>query len=479
MGKFNLIICLFLSIFSFSHAYKTVLQPITNKDTGEVTGVKKAKLITVDQDPEISVDFPAIWNEFRNPWVKEPEFPKLLGTSVHYASQCNFTMNHKELMDQLSGEKFDVGITEMYDHCGIVLLNRIGAKSHVLATSTISMESINQFIGIPNLYSYVPVSVAKASDQMGLKMKIGSIVSMLGLRYYYYRFRLEMDKVIDHHFGVGSSSTSEMIGNADMVLTNSHPYLDFAHPTLEKIVDIGSISVDEPKALDERWLKITSVRSKTILLSFGSVAYSTLMPKEWRDSIVQALKAFPDVTFIWKYEKPEDNFAVSAPNVKLIDWAPQLDLLFAGKIDLFITHGGLGSVYETALAGVPAIFIPLFADQFRNAMMCERKGFGEILPKEKLGEPQFIIDLIKKMLESESYKENAEKTGRRMKSRPLSPREQLVKHIEFAAREGKLGFLDPAGRQMSFIQYYCLDVLGILITFLLICSLFKGKMKND
>ena len=36
---------------------------------------------------------------------------------------------------------------------------------------------------------------------------------------------------------------------------------------------------------------------------------------------------FPDVTFIWKYENPNDGFADGVDNVILTKWAPQNDLL--------------------------------------------------------------------------------------------------------------------------------------------------------
>lgn len=45
----------------------------------------------------------------------------------------------------------------------------------------------------------------------------------------------------------------------------------------------------------------------------------------------QAIARFPDVTFIWKYEEPEDEFgkgeAATAPNLILSKWMPQVDIL--------------------------------------------------------------------------------------------------------------------------------------------------------
>lgn len=46
---------------------------------------------------------------------------------------------------------------------------------------------------------------------------------------------------------------------------------------------------------------------------------------------LQAMSSFPDITFIWKYETPEDDFAVNevskVKNIVLTKWMPQNDLL--------------------------------------------------------------------------------------------------------------------------------------------------------
>lgn len=51
---------------------------------------------------------------------------------------------------------------------------------------------------------------------------------------------------------------------------------------------------------------------------------------------------------------------------------------------LLIAHGGYNSFLETAKAGVPALLMPLFADQFINARRAERFGIAESLDKTNL-----------------------------------------------------------------------------------------------
>ncbi|GMT33990.1 hypothetical protein PFISCL1PPCAC_25287, partial [Pristionchus fissidentatus] len=83
---------------------------------------------------------------------------------------------------------------------------------------------------------------------------------------------------------------------------NAEPITDFPRLITHKVVDIGGISVASGfKPLNETWSNILNLRKKTVLLSFGSVAKSYLMPEEYKQTIRNTIRKFPDVTFIWKY----------------------------------------------------------------------------------------------------------------------------------------------------------------------------------
>lgn len=62
------------------------------------------------------------------------------------------------------------------------------------------------------------------------------------------------------------------------------------------------------------------------------------------------------------------------PNVELVNWAPQLTLL--KRASIMITHGGLGTIKECILLGVPMIVFPLMRDQPRNAARVVYHGLG-------------------------------------------------------------------------------------------------------
>lgn len=56
-----------------------------------------------------------------------------------------------------------------------------------------------------------------------------------------------------------------------------------------------------------------------------------------------------------------------------------MDAIGDSRLSVFVTHGGMGSTREVAAAGVPALLIPLFADQTRNALMVQRHNSGHII----------------------------------------------------------------------------------------------------
>jgi UDP:flavonoid glycosyltransferase YjiC (YdhE family) len=84
-------------------------------------------------------------------------------------------------------------------------------------------------------------------------------------------------------------------------------------------------------------------------------------------------------------------------NVTVVRSAPQLDLL--ERAQLMITLGGLGSIKEAIVAGVPMLVIPLDNDQPSNAACVTHHGLGvSCLPAECTA--QRLRELIVEMIET-------------------------------------------------------------------------------
>ncbi|GMS95005.1 hypothetical protein PENTCL1PPCAC_17180, partial [Pristionchus entomophagus] len=119
-----------------------------------------------------------------------------------------------------------------------------------------------------------------------------------------------------------------------------------------------------------------------------------------------------------------------------------------------ITHGGMGSVQELTLRGVPAILVPIFADQPRNAAMIEYNRLGKVYDKNDISNVRKLTAYVKELLENDEYRRNAKRTAEMLSTKPFSSKDLLLKHVDFAARFGPSRALRPQSIDMNWIEYY-------------------------
>ncbi|KAF1753551.1 hypothetical protein GCK72_020108 [Caenorhabditis remanei] len=186
------------------------------------------------------------------------------------------------------------------------------------------------------------------------------------------------------------------------------------------------------------------------------------MPKNWRKNLLEAIKSEPNVTFIWKYESDEVEWAEGVENIHFSKWVPQTALLNDHRLTAFLTHGGLGSTNELAHLGKPALVIPIFADQIRNANMLARQGGAKVFRKHDLGNPTEIKKAIHSIVFNQKYKENAGKLADLLMNQPTNPKEQVVKYVEFVARFGPFPEMNPRVRHHGFIEKNLLDIYLVM-----------------
>ena len=64
-------------------------------------------------------------------------------------------------------------------------------------------------------------------------------------------------------------------------------------------------------------------------------------------------------------------------NIHIYKSVPQIEVL--KQADVFVTHGGMNSVSEALVHGVPMVVIPFISDQPANAKRIEQLGLGKKL----------------------------------------------------------------------------------------------------
>ena len=106
---------------------------------------------------------------------------------------------------------------------------------------------------------------------------------------------------------------------------------------------------------------------------------------KWTDFFKNVIQAFRDSEYLvvmstGNKETVEllghipDNFIVR-------DFVPQAEVL--KYADLFIAHGGMGSVSDGISLGVPMLLVPQGADQFFNAYRLQELGAGKVMTKKE------------------------------------------------------------------------------------------------
>ncbi|KAF1758517.1 hypothetical protein GCK72_014975 [Caenorhabditis remanei] len=398
-----------------------------------------------------------------------------------YSYTCDGIFHNTELLERLKNENYEIGLSEPFFVCGFALFDHIGIKKILSIDSHIGLETPKMAHGHAITSSFLPAAFSEGSDSMNFVERVRNLYET----YLNREFGLLIhNKEMKAMKGVykGKKSWEELMRLPAYMFTNSNPLLDFPNPRISKFIEVGGIAADEKRmneVLPEFYNDILNLRKHTVLLSFGSNARSTFMPEKYRNSLITALGAMSDVTFIWKYENTSVNIVKekdpSITNIHLVDWMPQQALLADPRLDLFITHGGLASTNEVAFSGKPAIMIPVFGDQTRNSRMLERHGSVLVLRKENLQYPDAIMEAVMTVLNDKSFEQRARNLAKLLNNQPESPRDVFLKYFNFVARFGKPIGLDSNAANINFIAYYYLDFLLLLtISISILISLASG-----
>lgn len=90
-------------------------------------------------------------------------------------------------------------------------------------------------------------------------------------------------------------------------------------------------------------------------------------------------------------------------NVRIYASVPQLEVLKVA--DVFITHGGMNSVSEALVYGVPMVVIPFVSDQPVNALCIEKLGVGKRVEYFDVNQ-KVLKDRVFSVMMDEEMKEN-------------------------------------------------------------------------
>lgn len=186
-----------------------------------------------------------------------------------------------------------------------------------------------------------------------------------------------------------------LCSNAFDFPTNPNPRRVFAGPCLDACSD-------EPWSYASR-----RPSAPLVYLSFGSqavgyVGVGTFLPK-----FLAAMKERPHLDVV--VASPDEAFEnLEIPsNVFTTNWVPQRALLKSANV--FVTHGGLGSVKEAVWEAVPLLAVPQAFDQHGNAARIEYHGLGKRFRATDEPSVKAIGDAIDELMQDTRYAEAATK----------------------------------------------------------------------
>ncbi|CAI2351043.1 unnamed protein product [Caenorhabditis sp. 36 PRJEB53466] len=398
-----------------------------------------------------------------------------------YSYTCDNLFHSPQLLERLKDEQFEIGLSEPFFVCGFAIFDHIGMEKMMSIDSHIGVEGAKMAHGDAMTSSFLPAAFSEGSDQMTFMERVGNLYETWLNRKFAL---LIYDKEMRGMKGIYEKRKTwqEIMQLNAYMFTNNNPLLDFPYPRTSKFIEVGGIAADEKKSdevLPKVYDDMLNLRSRNVLISFGSNAKSIFLPQEMKNSLISALGQMADTTFIWKYEDTSVDivrqFNSSIKNVVIVEWMPQQALLADSRLDLFVTHGGLASTNEVAFSGKPAVMIPVFGDQTRNARMLERHGTAVLLRKEELMSSDSIRMTVETVLSDGNYARRAKDLAKLLNNQPESPREVFVKYFNFVARFGKPRGIDSKAASLSPIAYYYLDlVLLSLVLAALLISLITG-----
>jgi UDP:flavonoid glycosyltransferase YjiC (YdhE family) len=172
-----------------------------------------------------------------------------------------------------------------------------------------------------------------------------------------------------------------------------------------------------------------------VYVSFGTVAPTLPFFPPLIAGVLSALGELP-VRALLTIGDATDPASLPTPpgNVHVERWVPQADALAQAKAALI--HGGFGSALGAMCAGVPAVVIPLFADQPINAARVAALGAGIALeggPPAAAGRPPAeLVAAVRRLLDEPGFGEAARSLA--AEAAALPPVEEAVPALEELVR---------------------------------------------
>ncbi|XP_067634048.1 UDP-glucosyltransferase 2 [Eurosta solidaginis] len=392
------------------------------------------------------------------------EMPLSFWDAFRYAFQSCDAMLEDAETKELMNRNFDLAILDgAFPECALgmvyhykipfMYMNTVGFYTGSLARS-----------GNPGSYATTPSFYMGFTDTMNIverAMNTGikvfeDVMHRLVMAFVYRILRNQIDTHMPHPYDISK--------NVSFILQNGHAVVSYPRALNPNVAEIACIHCKPAKPLPTDLEEFISKAGESgfIYVSMGSSVKAANMPETLRRLLVKTFARLP-YQVLWKYEGDASEMHDLTPNVRLSRWLPQQDILGHHKLRSFVTHGGLLSMFETVYHGVPVVTMPVFCDHDVNSAKAEVDGYAIKLHLETLTEGQ-LHKAIMKVIHDPQYRNAARFRQKLLRDQRSTPLETSVYWTEYVLRHKGAYHLQSPARNLSWIQYYLLDVVAFYVS---------------
>ncbi len=377
----------------------------------------------------------------------------------HYLPFCHNALSDDKLFDKIKDLKFDLGFVDSLTYCRCYYI--IFYKLDIPHVSFLGFS--NPMMYRASLPSVSPWAMGPSyTANMNFWQRLRNIWKLLQWNVF-TDTPFTSNALVKQYVPERPQVTiNELALQTLICFIDSDPILDYPRATAANEVLIGGQTTKPAKPLPKDLQDfMDSATDGAIIMSFGSFA-----PDVHYSKFLEAFRQIKQKV-IWRYFKgdlPKD----IPPNVRMMKWIPQNDLLGHKNTKISLTHCGTNGQFESLYHAVPMIAVPISGEQYYNKGRLEYHGYGIALNIHEFL-PQDLIDAINTILTNDTFKNNIVRASKIYKSAARGPIDKAVywtDHVlEFGGKH-----LHSVALDVPWYQFLMLDILlFVVIVSIIIC----------
>lgn len=261
-----------------------------------------------------------------------------------------------------------------------------------------------------NLYSTFAMSRAVMSELQRSKAPKQPLKDTLGGLHFLVRY-FRIARRINRQHAVKAPGLIKFFNNQQALnlVFSSREFQPAVDSFDSRFAFVGPSVAARHETVEFPWQQVGT--QPLIYISMGTIFNN--LAEFYRD----CYQAFADQPYhvIMSIGNNVDASRLGAPpaNFTVRPYVPQLEVL--ERAALFITHGGMNSVSESLLAGVPVLVVPQAGDQFLVAQRVNALDAGRFLAMAQVS-PARLRQLAEQILSGPSFKPAAQQLGASLKA---------------------------------------------------------------